>query len=864
MIGETLSHYEIVGKIGAGGMGEVYRARDPRLGREVAIKVLHPSYSQNPARLARFEQEARSAGALNHPNVLAVHDVGHDQGMPFLVTELLDGETLRERIESGSLTQRKAVEYAAQVADGLAAAHNHAIVHRDLKPENIFITRDGHLKILDFGLAKLTERDPENPVSTESPTEAFTEAGAVVGTPGYMSPEQLHGEPADQRSDIFAFGIILYEMISGRRPFVGSTAAEVCASIMRDEPAPLVDSHGPVPPTLDRVVRQCLEKSPSERFESAHDLGHLLRAVSDTGEVSVSLPPLPRMKTVWQRVAGVATVAALIVAVVIGLNQVDLKPAPSMPDAKHIYVEPFSSLGSDPEDRFLAAGLAETVADGLEIMERETRGTAWVIRPDPIGTLEEVRNRHNVALSIRGQLQTGGERVRLDLMIIEAASGRTLDIRTLDDNIRNLAGLQKEPVLVVWEMLGFEPSRENREELEGFSTNTLSACQAYVNGRGRLLLAETENELREAAASLDQAASVDPSHVLTRVALADAYARLFVLNPDIRWKERAIAEAKTAIDMDEESVAPYLTLGQVYTAAEDQALGLDAYRKAAARAGTAGPFFELAIAAADAGETEEAERALQTAINLRPDHYEGHHRLGYHHIQLNRYDAAANEFRYASRASPRFPDPLVNLGAVLYFLERREEAKKAFEDSLALGPHPFAYSNLGGLYFEEGRFGDAVEMFERALSQIGEEISPRHYHLVGNLASALYWSGDPEKSAARMEQAIELGETFLADSGGDFDITVNLAGYYGSLDRPDRGFQLLEDVEESEITDALEMAAIAEAYVDLGDTESALIWLEAAFEDGLSPLWVERRPSFNSIRGVARYREMIDGVANRS
>ena len=262
MIGETLSHYEIVGKIGAGGMGEVYRARDPRLGRDVAIKVLHTSLTQNAKRLARFEQEARAAGTLNHPNVLAIHDVGHDRGMPFLVTELLEGETLRERIESGSLTRRKAVEYAAQIADGLAAAHGKNIVHRDLKPENVFITRDGHLKILDFGLAKLTQRDPTNPVSTESPTEALTDANVVVGTPGYMSPEQLHGEPADPRSDIFAFGVILYEMISGRRPFVGDSAAEISASIMRDEPAPLSDADRPVPPTLDRVVRQCLEKSP--------------------------------------------------------------------------------------------------------------------------------------------------------------------------------------------------------------------------------------------------------------------------------------------------------------------------------------------------------------------------------------------------------------------------------------------------------------------------------------------------------------------------------------------------------------------------------------------------------------------------
>ena len=214
MIGENLSHYQIVDKIGAGGMGEVYRARDPRIGRDVAIKILPSTFATNTDRLARFEFEARAAGALNHPNILAIFDVGNERGVPFLVSELLEGESLRERINSGSMTQRKAIEYAAQIADGLAAAHSHDIVHRDLKPENIFITRAGHAKILDFGLAKLTESDPVSPVSTESPTAALTDANVVVGTPGYMSPEQLRGGAVDHRSDIFAFGVVLYEMLA--------------------------------------------------------------------------------------------------------------------------------------------------------------------------------------------------------------------------------------------------------------------------------------------------------------------------------------------------------------------------------------------------------------------------------------------------------------------------------------------------------------------------------------------------------------------------------------------------------------------------------------------------------------------------
>jgi serine/threonine protein kinase/tetratricopeptide (TPR) repeat protein len=315
LVGQTLGRYEIVDLIGAGGMGEVYRARDPRLGRDVAIKVIHSSLSQNPTRLARFEQEARASGALNHPNLLAIHDVGHDQGLAYLVAELLHGETLRDKIESGSLTRRKAIDYAAQIADGLSAAHNHKIIHRDLKPDNVLVTRDGHVKILDFGLAKLTESDQQGSASTESPTESMVEAESVAGTPSYMSPEQLRGKPVDFRSDIFAFGVMLYEMITGRRPFVGDTSAEISASIFRDDPASLSDEEHPVPATLERVIFQCLEKSPEERFESAHDIAHVLRAISNAGNVTTAKPPKATIPSLF-RGAAVFTVLIAVCAAI--------------------------------------------------------------------------------------------------------------------------------------------------------------------------------------------------------------------------------------------------------------------------------------------------------------------------------------------------------------------------------------------------------------------------------------------------------------------------------------------------------------------------------------------------------------------
>ena len=284
--GKRLGPYEIVSPLGAGGMGEVYRARDTRLGRDVAIKVLPARFSADGFRMRRFEQEARAAGMLNHPNILVVHDIGAYEGAPYLVSELLEGETLRVRLRAGMLPLRKAIDSGLQIARGLSAAHEKRIVHRDLKPENLFITKDGRVKILDFGLAKLTQ--PKfSKADTEAETERLlTEPGVVIGTAAYMSPEQVRGEDADHRSDIFAFGAILYEMLAGRRAFAGKSAVEMMNAILKEDPADLREMNKAVTPALERVVRHCLEKNPEERFQSARDLGFALEALSGSYPVS--------------------------------------------------------------------------------------------------------------------------------------------------------------------------------------------------------------------------------------------------------------------------------------------------------------------------------------------------------------------------------------------------------------------------------------------------------------------------------------------------------------------------------------------------------------------------------------------------
>ena len=333
--GSKLGPYEVVALIGAGGMGEVYRAKDTRLGRDVAVKVLPRSFATDPDRLRRFEQEARAAGMLNHPNILAVHDIGTHNGAPYVVSELLEGQTLRERIDGSPMPPRKASDIAAQFARGLGAAHDKGIVHRDLKPDNVFITRDGRVKILDFGLAKIApviSHVAETAMLAETAPVAVgvpqTEVGMVLGTASYMAPEQIRAAPADHRSDIFAFGLVFYEMLTGRPAFRADSAIETMSAILKADPPRMADHAANLPPDLERIVLHCLEKNPEERFQSIHDIAFHLETTSGTSTARALPAPASRLRLVKQLAVGAALLGA---GALIGFNVKPEVPATTLP-----------------------------------------------------------------------------------------------------------------------------------------------------------------------------------------------------------------------------------------------------------------------------------------------------------------------------------------------------------------------------------------------------------------------------------------------------------------------------------------------------------------------------------------------------
>ena len=415
--GTRLGSYEIVAPLGAGGMGEVYRARDSKLKREVAVKVLPQSLAADPEALARFEREALAVAALSHPNILSIFDFGTQDGTAFAVTELLEGETLRGKLDTGPIAQRQAIDYALQAAKGLSAAHEKGIVHRDLKPENLFVSKDGHLKILDFGLAKKVEAVTPEEKTSAATGSGHTEPGTVMGTMGYMSPEQVRGLPVDQRSDLFSLGTILYEMLSGKRAFKRDTASDTIAAILKEDPPELTESGRNISPALDHIVKHCLEKDRSRRFQSAQDIAFALSETSSpttASGVQLAAPPTGSKKVL------IAVAAAVVVLAAVGVLLIR-RPQRATGGAggvKRVAVLPFENLGA-PEDDYFADGIADEVRGkltslpGIEVIARGSSTPYAKTKKTPQEVARELDARYLLTATVRWQKSGGGNRVQV-------------------------------------------------------------------------------------------------------------------------------------------------------------------------------------------------------------------------------------------------------------------------------------------------------------------------------------------------------------------------------------------------------------------------------------------------------------------
>ena len=549
--GAKLGEYEVKSLLGSGGMGEVYRARDSRLGRDVAIKVLPSFVSSNPDRLRRFEQEARAAAALNHPNILAVHQMGTHEGAPYLVSELLEGETLREPIRRGRLAVHKAIDYGVQIAHGLAAAHEKGIVHRDLKPENLFVTKDGRVKILDFGLAKLTQPQSGSEHSAPAQTEA-TEVGVVMGTVGYMSPEQARGQVADHRADIFAFGAILYEMLAGKRAFQKPTSPETMTAILNEDPPSISQVAPDLPPSLQRVVHRCLEKNPEQRFQSASDLAFALDALSDSGSSSAANATnvVTGARRGWKIIV---PVAVAVLALSIGGYFVSFHHKPELTNKDTIVLADFANITGDPIfDGTLRQGLSSQLEQSpfLNMLSDERIAQTISLMAQPKDTkltyelAREVCQRTASAAVLDGSIAQIGSQYLLTLRAANCLTGESLasteaQARDKDHVLEALGNLASEIRSKLGESL--VSVQKYDAPAENVTTPSLEALKAYSLGYQRFLI---ESDLAASIPLFQRAIGLDNNFAM-------AYARLGTSYYDLGESVRAAENSRKAYELRE-------------------------------------------------------------------------------------------------------------------------------------------------------------------------------------------------------------------------------------------------------------------------------------------------------------------------
>ena len=873
--GTRLGPYEIVSPLGAGGMGEVYRARDTKLDRDVAVKVLPESVAADRDTLARFEREAKAVAALSHPNILAIHDFGTHEGTAYAVMELLEGKTLREKLDAGPISQKQAVDYALQVARGLSAAHEKGIVHRDLKPENVFISKDGHVKILDFGLAKRVEKVAPGEETKASTVSGHTEPGTVMGTVGYMSPEQVRGLDVDQRSDIFSFGAILYELLSGKRAFKGGTAADTMAAILMHEPPELSESGRNISPALDHIVRHCLEKDRDNRFQSARDIGFDLseqssQPVTRGAQLAVSA-------TGKRKILIAAAVAILAVAGVFIVRRAH-QGAREAGGVKRVAVLPFENLGS-PDDDYFADGIADEIRGklmslpGVEVIARSSSTPYKKTTKTPRQIAQELDVKYLLTATVRWQKAAGSSRVHVTPELVEVGGSAGAPApkwqQPFDAALTDVFQVQSEIATKVAQALGGALGTGVEKRLSEKPTQNLAAYDAFLKGEEIFHSGALDPpSVRKALGFYEQAVALDPGFAQAWVGVSSANSSLYANSTPVpALAERARQAGEKAIALAPNRREGYLALGAYQRlVALDYARALEQYEKG------------LRLAPGDASALSATALAEQG---------------------LGRWDAAVEHLRQAVRLDPRSAGILRRLGDALLRLRRYPEAREALDHGLALAPASLALIEYKAMtYLGEGNLAGARAVLKAAPKEVeptalvafvaayldlvwvlDDEQRELLLRLTPGafdddrgtwgicLAQAYALKGDAVSVRTHAEEARKAFEEQLRAAPNDATrhVEVGLAlAYLGRKEEASREGErgvALDPISKDADIGPYYQHQLVRIYILVGEPEKALDQLEPLLRIPyvLSPGWLEIDPNFDPLRKNPRFQKLVAG-----
>jgi serine/threonine-protein kinase len=874
--GSRFGRYELRERLGAGGMGEVYRARDCELQRDVAIKFLSDPFVTDPQRLARFAAEARAASALNHPNILTVHDIGESAGQPFIVMECVNGRTLRDVIGRKRLAPKAMLEIGVQIADGLAKAHSAGIVHRDLKPENVMVTEDGLVKIVDFGLAKPPVFNGEaGATDAETRAGAPTVHGAILGTVGYMAPEQARGETVDHRADQFALGAILYEMATGRRAFHCPSSVETLAATLDREPEPIATLSPTFPAPARWLIERCLAKQPKQRYASTEDLAHELRTVRDhlneaTGSLSGPgpTPPRPRRALSWRT-------AVLVALVLIGAAVASpLRPwlwrlvaGPPWPDEQRVVVLPIEREG-DVDD--VVSGLLGYVVMRLGQLNGIDGRISVVPASEVI--VAGVQN----PSAARKKL---GATIAVTISVIREGSGVMVNVALADtERVSALGGdsitltgtrpAREAIVGLVVRVLKVQLQPDKKALWETGLTANVHAETLFAQGLTPFQQAsialqsyEQEEALAEAIRLFNKAVDNDRGYAAAWAALGEAYLRLYRLKEDTRLLAPAETALRTALDLDRARPSVWISLGMLQVAKGEAAEAERTFQRVIAiNPAGADAYRELGYAYQRIGQFQKAEPQYRKALELEPNSWSNHSHMGFLRYAQERFSEAESEFKEGIRLAPENAKLWSNLGSVYLRMGKATEAEAALNRAVEVNPrYADAVSNLGYLQFRQRRDAEAAHSFERAA-----ELSPQDADLWRNLGSAQYFAtGDRERPRPAYEKAASLYEQRRTVNPTDPHILVHLSACYVALGRAAEARALVAEASTRGLQ-GQDLAVGASVYEELGDRASALAIVRGAIASGRSLSVFEQARSLDKLRDDPRYAAIAKVAAGKT
>ena len=843
--GSRLGGYEIVGTLGAGGMGEVYRARDLKLGREVAIKVLPEEFARDPERISRFEREARMLAAVNHPTIAAIYGAEEDGPTRYIVMELVEGDTLAERLAGGPLAVGESLRIGAGIAEALEIAHEKGVLHRDLKPANIKLTKEGRVKVLDFGLAKALDLPFSGDIS-RSPTLGDSRPGDIVGTPEFMSPEQARGKETDRRTDIWAFGCVLYEMLSARRAFTGDSIPAVLLAIVQQEP-----DWSALPARTPQRVRDllavCLEKDPSRRLRDAGDARLEIEAAIAglSGAGGRAALGSRRGRRLW-----LAATIALALAGGAYLWRRAREPASPAPGSRQLAVLPFRNLTGSPDGDLWGLGMVETVSarlagvPGLQVVT--PRAAVEAVDQNP--SFVVVARRLGANTLLVGTLQRESSRFRITYRLVDA-KGNQIAAAAIDGS--ELFSLQDR---VADEVVRDLRLRGSRRTPTPTGLETASQQERYLEAIGRLQRYDQPASIDDAVKILESLSVERPAAPLVQAALGRAYLARFNLTRDSKWVTLASEACKRAGLLQPNLPEVDITLGELYLRTGEYRQAVAAYQRAL----TAQPSnFEATLGLARAfdatGDSSNAEQTYRRAIRMQPAYFAGYSKFAAFYYTHGRLDEAAAMFRKVTELTPDNARGFANLGAVYLAQGKFDRAVVEFQKSVGLAPNDLAWSNLGTAQYYLGRYADAATSYENSV-----RLLPDHYENWGNLGDAYRQIPGREAHAAEAcEKSVALARTELATNPRDATarsyLALCLAKTGKTTEAETEARRSLEA--ESAAPEILYNAAIVSNRA--GKSAEALDRLRKALQAGYTAEIARREPELANLRGVPAFQEIV-------